>query len=105
MNIQLKHKSTDMYTNYSPILAQSKYHKRKTWKKTTRLVLSVHYPSVVASFYTMAVLLRVTIDPLCEGIAGMLGNSVLLMGRRGAENSTQCCAHQATNSGVKRTAG
>lgn len=75
-----------MCMNYSPILAQSKYHKRKTWKKlhVSSSAYTIRTPWLLFTQWPYCYAL--TIDLLCKGTAGMLGNSVLLVGRRGAEN-------------------
>lgn len=83
------------------VLAQSKYHKRtKLGGKTTRPLLSVHYPSVMGPFYTMAVpRYALTIDQFLREDNAAHGNEARpgrSAPRRGAEAADSPFAHRRT---------
>ena len=92
------------------LLAQSKYHKRTKLRggKTTRPLLSVHYPNVMSPFYTIALPRNaLTIDQfLREDNAGTHGNGARpgrSAPRRGAEPADLLSAHRRSDdSGEER---
>jgi len=92
------------------LLAQSKYHKRTKLRggKTTGPLLSVHYPSVMSPFYTIALPRNaLTIDQfLREDNAGTHGNGARpgrSAPRRGAEPADSLSAHRRSDdSGEER---